>query len=202
MKISNVVGAVVGALALGCAAPAALADQSAAGPYVGIGWGHFDLKMQNLDDVGTAVNSIAHSGDDAWKLFAGYRLSPYFSIEGDYVNFGQPRDTFSGSGADGNYRLRVTGFAPYLVGTLPLGGMAEVFAKAGYLYYNSRLSVNLNSPGSEVFESEHSRSNFTYGGGIGVTLIDHLNINAEYDVIRIQNANNSNALWLSTAWRF
>ena len=202
MKRANVIAsAVIGALTLGCSAPAALADQSTAGPYVGIGWGRFDLKMQNLDDVGTAVNSIAHSGDDAWKIFAGYRLSPYFSIEGDYLNFGRPTDTFSGSGSDGNYRLRVTGFAPYIVGTLPLG-MAEVFAKAGYIYYNTRLSVNLNSPGSQVIQSEHSRSDFTYGAGIGVTLIDHLNINAEYDVVRLQNANKSNAFWLSTAWRF
>jgi opacity protein-like surface antigen len=193
--------AAIGALAAAGVAAPSLAEQSPAGPYVGIGWGHFDLNLDNLNDVGTAVNSIAHSGDDAWKILAGYRFSPYFSVEGDYVDFGHPSDTFSGSGSDGNYKLRVTGFAPYLVGTIPAGPI-ELFAKAGYLYYDSRLDVNLNSPGTEVIESSHSRSSFVYGGGVGVTLIDHLNVNAEFDGIRIENARNSNALWLSTAWRF
>lgn len=178
----------------------ALAEQSLAGPYVGIGWGHFDLKMQNLDDVGTAVNSIAHSGGDSWKVFAGYRASPYLSFEADYVNFGRPNDSFTGTGSDGNYRLRLSGFAPYVVGTLPAGPF-EVFAKAGYLFYNAKLNVNLNAPGTQVIESTHSRSSFVYGGGVGITFLDHLNVNAEYDAVRIQNANDSNALWLSTAWR-
>lgn len=191
----------LGALALASSASPVFADQSQAGPYVGIGWGHFNLKLDNLDEVGTAVNSIAHSGDDSWKIFAGWRASPYLSVEADYVNFGRPTDSFTGTGSDGNYRLRLSGFAPYLVGTLPAGPF-EVFAKAGYLFYNSKLDVNLNSPGSEVLESSHSRSRFVYGGGIGVTFVDHLNVNAEYDRIRIEDAPDSNALWLSTAWRF
>ena len=191
----------LGSLALACAAPQVLADQSPAGPYVGIGWGHFNLKLNNLDDVGTAVNSIAHSGSNSWKIFAGYRVSPYLSFEGDYINFGRPGDKFTGTGSDGNYRLRLSGFAPYVVGTLPAGPI-EVFAKAGYLFYNSKLDVNLNQPGSQVFESSHSRSAFVYGGGLGITFLDHLNVNAEYDVVRVRDAKNSNALWLSTAWRF
>ena len=193
--------AALGALALTLAAPQVLAEDNPAGAYVGIGWGHFDLKLQNLDDVGTAVNSIAHSGDDAWKVFAGYRVSPYLSFEGDYVNFGRPRDSFTGTGSDGNYRLRLSGFAPYVVGTLPAGPF-EVFAKAGYLFYDAKLDVNFNQPGTQVIESTHNRSSFVYGGGIGITFLSHLNVNAEYDVVRIQNANDSNAFWLSTAWRF
>jgi hypothetical protein len=47
-----------------------------------------------------------------------------------------------------------------------------------------------------------SRFDFIYGGGIGVTLLGHLNINAEYDEIRIIDARNSNAFWLGAAWRF
>jgi hypothetical protein len=86
-------------------------------------------------------------------------------------------------------------------GTLPAGPV-ELFAKAGYLYYDANLRVNFNSPDNQVFGSDHSQSNFIYGGGIGVTLIGHLNITAEYDQIRVTNAHNSNALWLGAAWRF
>jgi OmpA-OmpF porin, OOP family len=190
------------------AAPALAQAQVADDPYItpsglyaGIGWGHFDLKLDNLNDVGQATNSIVHSGDDAWKVNLGYRFVPYFALEGDYVNFGYPGDRFAGTGSNGNYQLHMSGFAPFAVGTLPLG-FAELFAKAGYLFYDSDLRVNLNSPGSQVFESSHSRSDFVYGGGLGVTVLRHLNLNVEYDVLQVQNARNSNVLWLSTVWRF
>jgi opacity protein-like surface antigen len=171
------------------------------GPYLGGGWGRFNLKLDNLDDVGTAVNSIVHSNDDAWKIDVGYRFSPYLGIEGDYMNFGRPGDTFEGTGSSGNYQLHMSGFAPFLVGTLPAGPV-EIFAKAGYLFYNSDLKVNLNAPGQEVLESTHSRSDFIFGGGLGVTLFRHLNFNVEYDAVRVENARSSNVLWLATAWRF
>jgi hypothetical protein len=62
--------------------------------------------------------------------------------------------------------------------------------------------VNFNAPGQQVVESSHSRSDFIYGGGIGMTFLRHLNVSAEYDVVKVANAPNSNALWLSAAWRF
>ena len=172
------------------------------GPYVGAAYGRFDLKIDDLNDVGTAVSDIAHStSDDAFKIGAGWRLMPFLALKADYVNFGAVHDSFVGSGSDGNYRLHVSGFAPFIVGTLPAGPV-ELFAKAGYLYYDANLEVNFNSPGSQVIESDHDRSDFIYGGGIGVTLIGHLNISAEYDQIRLVNARDSNALWLGAAWRF
>jgi OmpA-OmpF porin, OOP family len=169
------------------------------GPYVGIGWGHFNLKLDNLDEVGQQVNSIVHSGHDAWKVQAGFRFSPYFALEGDYMNFGNSSDSFQGTGSNGNYNLHMSGFAPYGVLTLPIGPV-EIYGKAGWLYYNSDLKVNLN--GGELLESSHSRSDFTWGGGLGVTIARHVNLSAEYDRIRIENAPDSNALWLNVAWRF
>lgn len=172
------------------------------GPYVGAAYGRFDLKIDNLNDVGTASSDIVHStSNDAYRFDVGYRLLPFLAIEADYLNFGNPHNSFSTAGSDGNYRVHLSGFAPFIVGTLPAGPV-ELFAKAGYLYYDTNLRVHFNDPGSNFIESDHSRSNFIYGGGVGVTLIGHLNLNAEYDQIRIANAHNSNALWLGAAWRF
>jgi opacity protein-like surface antigen len=172
------------------------------GPYIGAAYGRFDLKIDSFNDVGTAVSDVTHStSHDAFKIDAGWRFLPFLALEADYLNFGTPHDSFTGTGSDGNYRLHLSGFAPFVVGTLPAGPV-ELFAKAGYLYYDANLRVNFNAPGNQVFESDHNQSNFIYGGGIGVTLIGHLNINAEYDQIRVTNAHNSNALWLGAAWRF
>jgi hypothetical protein len=171
------------------------------GPYVGVGWGHFDLDLDNLNEVGTAVNSIVHSGDDAFKADLGWRLSPYFAVEGDYMNFGTSSNSFYGTGSSGNYRLHMDGFAPFAVGTLPAGPF-ELFAKAGWLFYNNDLRVNFDAPGTQVLESTHSSSDFIWGGGLGLTFLEHLNVSAEYDQIRLDNASNSNALWLNVGWRF
>jgi opacity protein-like surface antigen len=171
------------------------------GLYAGVGWGHFDLKLDNLNDVGAAVNNIVHSGDDAFKVQLGYRLAPFFALEGDYMNFGTPSDSFYGVGSSGNYRLHMSGFAPFAVGMLPMGPL-ELFAKAGWLYYDTNLRVYLNEPGQEVLQSSHSRSDFIWGGGLGVTFLRHLYLSAEYDGIRLENARDSNALWLNVAFRF
>jgi hypothetical protein len=55
----------------------------ASGPYIGAGWGQFDLHLHNLNDVGTAVTDITHSNDDAWKARLGCLLvEPVVAILG------------------------------------------------------------------------------------------------------------------------
>jgi opacity protein-like surface antigen len=178
-----------------------LIDGPTSGPYVGAAFGRFDLRLDNFNDVGTAVDDITHSAHDAYRIDAGWRFLPFLALEADYMNFGTSHDSFVGSGANGDYNLHMSGFAPFVVGTLPLGPL-ELFAKAGYLFYNTNLTVDFNAPPADVLQSSHSRSDFTYGGGLGLTLFGHLNFNAEYDQIRMLYAKDSNALWLGAAWRF
>ncbi len=195
-----VLPAVCAALFLVNSTPAK-ADNSS-GPYVGAAYGRFDLKLDNFNDVDTAVSDITHStSNDSYKITAGWRFMPFLALEANYMNFGTPHDSFEGTGSNGNYQLHLSGFAPMVVGTLPAGPI-ELFAKAGYLFYDSNLRVNFNQPGSQVIESDHRSSDFIYGGGLGVTFFSHLNVNLEYDQIRLNNAHNSNALWLGAAWRF
>src|SRR5882757_6602686 len=108
-------------------------EDNPSGPYVGAGWGRFNLDIRNLSDVGTATSDIAKSDDNAWKIFAGWRFIPYLALEAAYINFGKTGDRFqatTASGSNGNYRVDLSGFAPYIIGTLPLGPV-ELFAKAG-----------------------------------------------------------------------
>ena len=187
-----------GALLIACAVPA-FADNPS-GPYVGGGWGQFNLHIDNLNDLGQSVNSIAHSDADAYKFFAGWRLTPYFSLEAAYVNLGNPGSNFSATGSDGNYRVHMDGWSPTAIGTLPLGPV-DLFAEAGYMFYNVNLTAT-DTGGGETLSSSHSRSDFLYGGGIGVTFFDHLNVRAEYQELNLNEYHDSNALWLTGAWRF
>ncbi len=171
------------------------------GPYLGAGWGRFNLKIDSFGTLESGVSAITHSNDNAFKINAGYRFTPFFALEADYFDFGKPGSSFSGTGSNGNYKLRVSGFAPFAVATLPLGPF-EVFGKAGWLYSDNNLKLYLDQPGQQVLQSSHSASNFIYGGGVGITFLRHLNVNAEYDRVRVENAKDSEALWLAAQWRF
>ena len=185
--------------ALPALASASTGDLNTSGPYVGVGWGRFNLNIRNLSDVGTAASNITKSNDNAWKAFGGWRLGPYFALEAAYIDFGKPAERFSATGSSGRYALQMNGFAPSVVGSIPIGPV-ELFAKAGSYFYNVKLQVDLN--GLNGIESSHSRNDFLYGGGVGVTIAQHVHLRAEYETLELRNAKNSDAFWLSSAWRF
>lgn len=190
------------ALSTPAVAPIALGapDDNPSGPYVGAGWGRFNLDIRNLSDAGTAASDIAKSDDNAWKAFVGYRFTPVISLEAAYIDFGRPNDRFTATGSNGNYRVDLSGFAPYVIGTIPLGPV-ELFGKVGEYFYNVKTRIDFDNPGPDI-DSSHSRTDLLYGGGVGITVLDRLNLRAEYETVDIKNAKNSDAFWLSAAWRF
>jgi opacity protein-like surface antigen len=205
MRITNLAASAVIASTVLAASTAWAVDTDlsgpVSGPYVGAGWGRFNLKPESFSDVESGISDITHSHDDAFKINAGYRFMPYFALEADYIDFGNPGSSFYGTGSSGNYKLHVSGFAPFAVGTLPLGPV-EVFGKAGWLFTDNNLKVYLNEPGQQFIQSSHSTTDFIYGGGVGVTFLRHLNVNVEYDRVRVEDAHDSDALWLAAQWRF
>ena len=170
------------------------------GAYLGAGFGRFDLNVDSIHDVDNAIDATFRGRhDEAWKIFGGYRLNPFLSFEAAYIDFGNPRDrATTASGSDGRYQLKINGWSPAVVGTVPLGPV-ELFGKAGYYFYNTDLRVDFNAPN---IRSSHSGSNFLWGGGIGMTFVDHLNVRAEYERVRTDVTKDLDALWLSAAWRF
>jgi opacity protein-like surface antigen len=192
--------ALMGSLA---AAPAlSLADgtDNPSGIYLGGAVGRFNLDIQHLDDVPDAVQTIHHSDDNSWKAYLGYRFNPYLGLEADYINFGNNKDEFQATGSNGNYEVRLKGIAPALVLTLPLGPV-EVFGKAGEYYYNEDSHIDFDNPGPRI-TSSHSRNDFMWGGGVGVVVLSHLALRAEYEKLEIDNGGNTDALWLGAGWRF
>jgi OOP family OmpA-OmpF porin len=173
----------LGVLFLALVSTAAYADNDK-GFYAGVGVGQFNVQIEN-------VNSGTFKSDDAvYKVFGGWRFNPYIGVELDYIDLGAPKDNVNNA----NVETKLNGWAPYLTGTLPLGPI-ELLARAGYYFYN----IQIHGTTSPIDKSE---SDLVYGVGIGLTLFDHLHARLEYEEFDLKEAKNSNAVWLSGAWRF
>ena len=171
------------------AAPVVAADNES-GLYVGAGAGRFNVEIDDVEDVTDTIGSF-DADDTTFKAFAGWRFNPYLGVELDYIDLGNPEDVIDGRRVSAD----VNGFAPYLVGTLPIGPV-ELFAKAGYLFYDVKVDVD------DLDIQDDSNEDLVYGAGIGLTMFEHLHARLEYEVIDIGEVDDANALWVSAAWRF
>jgi len=181
----------------------AMADDNDSGFYLGGGYGQFDTKIKNVEGVTDVIGNI-DTDDSAWKLFAGWRFNKFLSLEGDYIDLGNPRGNFDAAGSDGDYRVELAGFGAYVIGTLPIT-IFELSAKAGYYWHDVNLDINLNNIGGgngNVLHADENGEAWVYGVGAGVTLIDHLNFKLEYELMDLDRLDDSYTLWGTAAWRF
>jgi len=188
------VAAAVAALSL-ATVPAAFADENA-GWYLGGGIGQFNAGIDDVNDVDDTIEGWDES-DNTYKLFAGYRLNKFLSFELDYVNLGEP----SGAVVTGfNVDSAVDGFAPYVIGTIPLGNWFEVYGRLGYYFYDANVGVE-DTLGNRV-EFDEESEDLVYGAGIGANIGDRLNIRFEYEKFDLEGLDDADSLWLTAAWKF
>lgn len=174
---------------LACGMTAAYADNES-GLYLGVGAGQFNVEVDDVDT--TDELDEAFDGDDTvYKVFAGWRFNPFIGVELDYIDLGGPEDTIE----DVRVKAEINGFAPYLIGTLPLGPI-EGFVRVGYYFYD----VEIN--GEDLGSVDDSGEDLVYGVGVGLTFFEHIHARLEYEIIDVSEVDDANAIWLSGAWRF
>ena len=158
---------------------------STQGLYYGIGIGDFstDVDEANLD---------FDTDDTASRIFAGWRFNRLVAVQVDRLDFEHATEA---SDALSFFATEAEGFAPSLVGTLPLGPL-ELFARAGIFWYDVEIERNGTS------FAENSDRDPIFGAGIGVTVARRLNLRAEYEVLEIDGVDDPNAVWVTAAWRF
>lgn len=173
------------------------------GPSVGGGVGEYYLRINNAESLGSALDNYAATSDTAWQVFAKYRFAPFVALEAQYMDLGTDR-SFAG---DTQFTSTIKGWAPWLVGTLPLGsfhgsvvGPFELFIKGGEYFYDFH-DTYLTPAGLYDYYS-HNENHFVYGGGIGLVFVQRLDVRLEYDELHIQDTDRSNALWLTAAFNF
>lgn len=195
MKVKITAGLALLSIALASAA-FSQEQTEVSGFYLGGGVGQFNAGIDDVDQVDDTVDAW-DDDDTAYKFFGGYRLNRFLAFELDYINLGKP----SGAVVPGfNVDASVDGFAPYVVGTVPLGKYFEVFGRLGYYFYDAKVGQETELDGRVQFDEESE--DLVYGGGIGANIAEKFNVRLEYERFDLQGLDDADALWLNAAWRF
>jgi OOP family OmpA-OmpF porin len=182
------------ALSMIALAPVASADNPD-GFYAGAGVGRFNAQIDDFNQLDPTIDDWDEN-DTAYKVFGGWRFNEIIAFEVAYINLGEP----SGEIVPGfNLDASVDGFAPYVTATIPLG-IFEVYGRLGYYFYDANLTTESVASGRVEFDEESE--DFVYGAGIGLDLLDHINVRLEYERFDLQGLDDTDALWLTGAWRF
>jgi OmpA-OmpF porin, OOP family len=190
------IAAAISALTVAAASPAAFAQDETAGFYLGGGAGQFNAQIDDVDEVDDAVEGWDED-DTAYKFFAGYRMNQFLSFELDYINLGEP----SGAVVPGfNVDAAVDGFAPYVIGSFPLGQWFEVYGRLGYFFYDA--TVGIENEVDDRIEFDEESEDLVYGAGVGAHIGERLNIRLEYERFDLQGVDDADSLWLTAAWKF
>jgi opacity protein-like surface antigen len=179
-------------------APAAFSQgqEEVSGFYLGGGFGQFNAQIDDVDQVDDTIDGWDED-DTAYKVFAGYRLNRFLAVEADYINLGEP----SGAVVPGrNVDASIDGFAPYVIGTLPLGPYFEAFGKLGYYFYDETLRQEDAVNGRVQFDEESE--DLVWGAGVGANIGEKFNVRLEYERMDLERLDDADALWLNAAWRF
>ena len=187
-------------MTLGSGSALAQSPENDEGVYTGGGVGQFNIDIDGIDGIDEAIETLDDE-DTAWQAFVGWRLNPYIALQAAYMDFGAPEDDVSTGGSSGNYHAELSGFAPAIIGMLPLGPV-ELSAKLGYYFYDLEITANLDDLGGDVFQSDDSGEDLMYGVGVGITLFERLHAKLEYEEVDLDAVDDANAFWLSGAWRF
>jgi OOP family OmpA-OmpF porin len=157
------------------------------GFFVGAALGNFSTEIDDVDDA----NFDFDEDESASRIFAGFRFNNFFSAQLDRYDFSEA------SNAPGllNVTADTKGWAPSVIGTLPLGPV-ELFIRGGILLYD----VDVSFAGGEVIDE--SGEDPVYSAGIGFTVLERLNLKLEYESVEISEYDDAEAVWLSGSWRF
>lgn len=168
------------------AATPALAEMIHAG--VSIGQSFMTADPRDYNEAWDQGNEIDENST-AWKIFAGVNFPGFLGVEGAYRNFG----TVDGDVEGTNFEYKTKGFDIQAVGRVQVA-VLEVFAKAGFMFWNADLSV-------DDLEFDDDGSDFIYGVGAGIDL-GGIGVRVEWETLNADHADNLSMVSLGASMGF
>lgn len=123
--------------------------------------------------------------DTGYKFFARYTFANYLGFEGGYVDFGEPRNSFSGSTGV----IDAQGWSLHAVGALPVGDSVEIFGKVGVISWDADSIVD------DLLVGADDGDDLALGLGASWNADGAVGIRAEFDWYDIPQADN---VWMAS----
>lgn len=162
-----------------------------AGVVVGASAGETGIDVSSSEDV---QNLDFSESDFSWKAYGGFRFFKFFGLQAEYIDFGSPSQEDSGLTVD----LSGTGWNIAAEGVLPLGKHFELFAKAGYVFWNFDTSFS----GLVSGDSSDSGEDFNYGAGAAFIIGELVGIRVEWQRFEISNTDAVDFISAGVDFRF
>lgn len=124
--------------------------------------------------------------DTSWGLYGGYQFNPYFALEGEYTDFGNPEGSLTPpSLGTGSVEPESIGIAA--VGFLPIGEQFKLLGKAGFHSFD--LNPNRGRDLEDVIGDDSSTDPY-YGVGGQYDFNSNWSLRAEYTRFEFGDADN------------
>ena len=135
--------------------------------YVGAGAGvsYYDMKSQDLNMIPSMPTLGFDSTGFGWKLFGGYRFSPYFGLEGSYADLGNSSGALTY--AVHSYNVAGVGRIPFANGFYLQGKVGAAFTRAQ------------STPFGQTVGNNYYKTNLLLGGGFGYDFANGVGLLAE-----------------------
>jgi len=144
----------------------------------------------NLENSGFDVNSLNQDRRDlGYKLYAGYKFSQYFALEGGYFDlgsFGFNANTLPVSDYAGNTGLK--GWNLDLVGMLPISGRWSALARLGVTRNDTKTRFSSNGLiNTAANNQDDSYSKHKFGLGVQYDISDAFTVRLEAERYRMDD---------------
>jgi OOP family OmpA-OmpF porin len=146
-----------------------------AGFYVGGSLGQTSSDSGSLSEISGPGVSVDDS-DTGFKVFGGYNVMKYFSVEAAYVDVTGPGFEMTGS-EPVTMTTSADGFAVEAVGVMPVGAKMQFFAELGFFLWDG--SAEISSPSFSASGDSGDGTDPTYGVGFGWNVIPKGQIRVE-----------------------
>jgi OmpA-OmpF porin, OOP family len=180
--------AVIAGLAVLSASGTAIAQEpeEATGFYFGGG-----ITQTRFDEDNFSAADVDDE-DNSWKAIAGWRFSPNFAAEGNYVDFGEATAGSLVPGVAGS-SAEAKAIAAYAVGMIPVPWF-DLFAKVGA----AQIDAELAGPTGGV---DDDTTEVAYGGGVQARL-GNVGLRAEYEKFDTDLIGDLDLISLSATYTF
>jgi OOP family OmpA-OmpF porin len=162
---------------------------TAQGFYLGGAISHAAVDETVLDDT-----------RNAYKFFLGYELPKFIGFEAAWVDFGEFDDVITSEGGSSQVGYDVRTATAAITGRIPAGELVTFYAKTGYMFWSTDISLNGTVSDPEFEEGSDNGSDWFYGGGLRFNF-GKFSVLGEWERYTLRNVD-IDAISLGARWTF